>query len=83
MNIDRDERDRAVELLCEIYPKAFFANARLRRPLKHDILKDIEADLTAHPDSELKFHDIADAVDWYCSHVGLSSSVRCPGYAPH
>jgi hypothetical protein len=55
---DRDDRERALEVLCETYPKAFFSNPRLRRPLKHDILHDIKADLAAHPDAELKFYNI-------------------------
>jgi hypothetical protein len=79
MLIDRDERDRAVEVLCEMYPKTFFSNPRQRRPLKHGILQDINADLAAHPDSELKFHDIEDTVDWYCSHVGYHRACSIAG----
>ena len=68
--IERDDRERALEVLYETYPKTFFSNPRLRRPLKHAILHDIKADLAARPDSELKFYDIEAAVGWYCSHVG-------------
>jgi sRNA-binding protein len=77
--IDRDDRERAIEVLCETYPKAFFANPKLRRPLKHDIVKDIKADLAEHPDSELKFYDIDDAVDWYRSHVGYHHACAVAG----
>jgi ProQ/FINO family len=70
MLIDRDDRESAIEVLCETYPKTFFSNPRLRRPLKHGILQDINADLAEHPDSELKFHNIEAAVAWYCNHVG-------------
>ena len=79
MNIDRDDRERAVEVLCETYPKAFFANPRQRQPLKHGILQDIIANLTEHPDCELKFHDIDDAVDWYRSHVGYHQACAVAG----
>jgi hypothetical protein len=79
MKIDRDDRDRAIEVLCETNPRAFFANAKLRRPLKHDIVQDIKADLAEHPDCELKFHDIDDAVDWYRSHVGYHQACAAPG----
>jgi hypothetical protein len=54
MLMERDDRDRAIETLCELYPKAFFENPRLRRPLKHDIAKDIKKEMAADPDSELR-----------------------------
>ena len=80
MNIvERDDRERALEVLCETYPKAFFNNPRLRRPLKQGILQDIKADLAAHPDSELKFYNVDDAVDWYCSHVGYHKGSSVAG----
>lgn len=36
--IEKDDRERAIEVLCETYPKAFFSKPRLRRPLKHGIV---------------------------------------------
>jgi hypothetical protein len=68
--IERDDRERAVEALCETYPETFFLNGRQRRPLKSNILQDIKADIAAHPDSELRFYNIECAIDWYCTHVG-------------
>jgi hypothetical protein len=77
--IERDDRERAIEVLCETYPKAFFANPRLRRPLADGILQNIKADLAEHPDNELKFYDIQDTVDWYCSHVGYHRNSSVAG----
>jgi sRNA-binding protein len=75
--IDRDDLESAVEALCEAYPKTFFINARLRRPLKLGIAKDVKADLATDPDNELKFYDIDRTLEWYCGHVGylIASSV--------
>ena len=70
MLIDRDDKERAVEALCEAYPKAFFSEGRTRRPLKVGIEDDIKADLAKSSDSELRFCDINDALEWYRGHVG-------------
>jgi sRNA-binding protein len=82
MNVmDRDDLDRAIEALCEMYPKAFFANPRLRRPLKHNIVKDIKADLAEDPESELRFYDIDQAFAWYCGHVSYHKACSVAGTA--
>jgi hypothetical protein len=52
--IDYDDYSRALDALCELYPRAFFVDPRMRRPLKYNIVKDIKADLAADPDSELR-----------------------------
>jgi sRNA-binding protein len=70
MTMERDDLERCVETLCEYYPKAFFLNARLRRPLKVGIAKDIKTDIAANPNSELRHYDVDQAVEWYCSHIG-------------
>ena len=36
-----------------------------RRPLKPNIVNDILKDIAANPDSELKYENIKDAIDWY------------------
>ena len=77
--IDRDDLERAIEALCEAYPKTFFINARLRRPLKLNIAKDIRADLAKDPDQELKFYDIDRALEWYCNHVGYYKACSVAG----
>jgi sRNA-binding protein len=79
--IDRNDLESAIEAPCEAYPKTFFMNARLRRPLKLDIVKDIKADLKADPDSELKFYDIDQALEWYCGHAGYYRTCSIAGAA--
>ena len=79
--MDRDDLDRAVEALCEAYPKAFFDNPRQRRPLKHNIAKDIHADVAANPGSELAFYDIDATLGWYCSNVGYQKGSSVAGTA--
>jgi sRNA-binding protein len=65
----REERDRAVEILALEFPKTFFANPRQRKPLKHDIEKDIAAELAKDTDHPLLDVDIIDTLKWYKSHV--------------
>ena len=77
--IERDDIERGVEALSETYPKAFFVNGRLRRPLKLGIAKDIKADLAADPDSELKFYDIDQVLAWYTNHVGYQNACSVAG----
>jgi len=79
MLIDRDDRYRAIEALCEAYPKAFFSDGPMRRPLKIGIEDDIKADLVENTDSELKFYNIDDALEWYQSHVGYQMACSTPG----
>ena len=66
----REERDLAIQALAEEYPKAFFIVAEQRKPLKHDIEKDIKADLAKDDDSPLHDYDIVDAVAFYKTHIG-------------
>jgi sRNA-binding protein len=77
MLANRDDLDRGVEILCEVYPAAFTLEGRNRRPLKKDIAEDIKADLVADPQSELRFVDVDVVIDWYCGHVGyhVNSSI--------
>jgi ProP effector len=79
MLIDRDDRDRAVDALCETYPKAFFAEGRTRRPLKIGIEDDIKADFAKSSDSELRFYDLDDALEWYSTHVGYQMNCSIAG----
>jgi ProP effector len=62
---NREEIEAVIRMLVDRYPKCFFQNPRLRRPLKKNIAADLErADFPASPDL------IAAAVDWYMSHFG-------------
>ena len=54
----------------EVLPENVFVESKQRRPLKLSIVKDIEANIAKDQENELRFYDIADAVSWYCSHVG-------------
>jgi sRNA-binding protein len=77
--MERDDIERGVEVLSETYPKTFFTNGRLRRPLKVGIAKDIKADLAADPSSELKFYDIDQVLAWYTNHVGYQYACSFAG----
>jgi sRNA-binding protein len=75
----REDRDAAVHALCAEYPKTFFVDARRRVPVKHDIEKDIEAELAKNKHSKLLDYDIYDTVEWYCSHVGYKKACSVAG----
>jgi sRNA-binding protein len=79
MSSDPDDLSRAIEALSEAYPRAFFVNGRLRRPLKHDIARDIKTAIAKDPSSELSFYNIDDAVDWYQGHVGYNLACSTAG----
>jgi sRNA-binding protein len=44
MFISREDSEHAIRVLAERYPKCFFQEPRLRRPLKHDIIADLQQD---------------------------------------
>jgi sRNA-binding protein len=75
----RDESERALEALIETYPKTFFKSPPQRRPLKPNIVNDILKDIAANPDSELKYENIEDAIDWYQSHLGYQMALSVAG----
>jgi hypothetical protein len=75
----RDELDRAIQALAKEYPKAFFVGAKQRKPLKHDIEKDIEADLAKDNDNPLLDYDIESAVAFYTTHVGYYKACSVAG----
>src|SRR5262249_58998408 len=73
---DRQELEDGIQMLAEKYPRCFFANPRLRRPLKKNIVADLQKDGFAHV-IEL----ISASVDWYKSHIGyqycLETGTKC------
>ena len=75
----REDRDRAVQALAQEYPKTFFIIGERRKPLKHGIEKDIAAELAKDNDHPLLDFDIADALAWYCSHIGYQKSCSVAG----
>jgi sRNA-binding protein len=44
MYISREDSEHAIRVLAERYPRCFFQEPRLRRPLKHDIIADLQQD---------------------------------------
>jgi sRNA-binding protein len=75
----REDRDRAIQALAQEYPKTFFIIGERRKPLKHGIEKDIEAELARDNDHPLLDFDIADALAWYRSHIGYQKSCSVAG----
>jgi hypothetical protein len=75
----REDRDRAIQALSAEYPKTFFTDGGRRKPLKQGIEKDIEAELAKDNDHPLLDHDITDALNFYCSHVGYHKACSVPG----
>lgn len=65
----------------EVLPENVFVESKKRRPLKLSIVKDIEANIAKDQENELRFYDIADAVSWYCSHVGYQVACSVAGAA--
>jgi sRNA-binding protein len=75
----REERDRAVEILAQEFPRAFFANPRQRKPLKAGIENDIAAELAKDTDHPLLDFDIVDTLKWYTSHVSYWKACSVAG----
>jgi hypothetical protein len=75
----RKDRETAISVLCEEYPKTFFIDPKRRVPLKYGIEKDIEVELTTNKSSKLLDYDIVDAIEWYCSHVGYKRACSTAG----
>jgi hypothetical protein len=78
LNIRKD-RESAISALCSEYPKTFFVDPKRRVPLKYGIERDIEAELAINKSSGLLDHDIADTIEWYCSHVGYKVACSTAG----
>jgi ProQ/FINO family len=71
MRPSREESEAVVRMLVEKYPSAFFEDPRLRRPLKNDILRDLQED--GFPVArEL----MVAGVDWYMSHFGYQLALQ-------
>jgi sRNA-binding protein len=75
----REDRERTIQALAQEYPKTFFTVGERRKPLKHDIEKDIEAELAKDNDHPLLDFDITDALAWYRSHIGYQKSCSVAG----
>jgi sRNA-binding protein len=62
----QDDNNQFILMLVDHYPKCFFEEGRLRRPLKQDIIIDIKKDTSFDVTPE----KITAAVQWYQSHIG-------------
>jgi sRNA-binding protein len=60
------DHNEVIERLRKLYPRCFFTDPRQRRPLKRNIVDDIERDR----EPTLAGFDIVAAVDWYESNIG-------------
>src|SRR5262245_37142132 len=69
----RQENEDAIRLLADRYPKCFFEEPRLRRPLKHNIITDLQAD-----GAPLAHVLLTSAIEWYQSHFSYLYSLQ-PG----
>jgi sRNA-binding protein len=68
---DREETEDTIRLLAERYPKCFFVDPRQRRPLKKNILADLQND--GFPAA---YELISAAVDWYQSHFSYQYALE-------
>jgi sRNA-binding protein len=67
----REESEHTIRLLVDRYPKCFFADPQQRRPLKKNILADLQKDGVPVA-REL----LVPAVDWYRSHFGYLHALQ-------
>jgi sRNA-binding protein len=67
----REESEHIIRMLVDKYPQTFFQEPRQRRPLKKDIVIDLQDDGFAVAPGPLK-----KAVDWYQSHFGYHYSLQ-------
>jgi sRNA-binding protein len=71
---DQDHR-AVIELLAQVFPKTFFVAGFQRRPLKKNIVADIER----VNDPSLASFDIGDAVDFYINHWDYDAACSIAG----
>jgi len=73
---DRQELEVSIQILATKYPRCFFVNPGLRRPLKKNIVADLQKDGIAMT-SEL----ISASIDWYKSYIRyqycLEAGAKC------
>jgi sRNA-binding protein len=67
----RQETEDVIRILADSYPKCFFEDQKLRRPLKHNILADLHAD-----GIPLAREPVEAAVGWYQGSFGYLYSLQ-------
>jgi sRNA-binding protein len=69
MYLHQQDRDTVIGYLADRFPSCFFENPELRRPLKHDIIDDLEKERV------LERNKLAQALDWYQNHFAYRRAV--------
>jgi sRNA-binding protein len=69
------ENNEFIHLLAIHYPKCFFEEPRLRRPLSKNVIADIKKDTGFDVTPER----ITPAVEWYMSHIGYDHALAVAG----
>ncbi len=67
---NRQETEAAIRILCKRYPKCFFEDPHLRRPLENNIISDLEKD-----GAPLKYDLLVRAVEFYQTHFGYRYNI--------
>jgi sRNA-binding protein len=65
----RDERDARIKYLADKYPKCFFEDPHQRRPLKHNIIEDLEKE------NVLNHEALVQVLDWYKNHFAYRYAI--------
>jgi sRNA-binding protein len=68
---DRQELEYSIQKLADTYPKCFFVTPPLRRPLKKNIVADLQKDGIA-----ISAELIDATVNWYQSHIGYQYCLK-------
>jgi ProP effector len=68
----RQDSEEVIRMLADRYPKCFFEDPKLRRPLSNDILTDLQQKETVPVAKEL----LVAARDWYQSHLAYLYSLQ-------
>src|SRR5713226_4196544 len=67
---NRQETEAAIRILCKRYPKCFFEDPHLRRPLENNIISDLEKD-----GAPLEYGLLVRAVEFYQTHFGYRYNI--------
>jgi sRNA-binding protein len=69
--LTREEKERAIEILAEHYPKCFFIDPQSRQPLKKNLAMDLH-----HDGCPLSMVEIEQALDWYMQHFAYRYALK-------
>ena len=69
--LTRQEVEHAVHVLATKYPKGFFEDPKLRRPLKKNLVVDLQKD-----GCPLTAEEMSTAIDWYENHFAYQYALQ-------